>query len=40
MIINSGIETVVFRTKDGTIRIANVEGWVKNDDSLIIHGGY
>ena len=40
MIINSGIETVVFRLADGSYRVARVEDWVTCDDSLSGKLGY
>lgn len=40
VIINSGIEKVVFRTKNGGVRKINVKDWIENDDSLLIHEGY
>ena len=40
MIINSGIDTVVFRLADGGYRVARVEDWVTVDDSLSGKFGY
>ncbi|MBR2986577.1 MAG: dCMP deaminase family protein [Clostridia bacterium] len=40
MIINSGIETVVFRLADGSYRVSRVEDWVTVDDSLSGKFGY
>jgi dCMP deaminase len=41
VIINSGIEKVVFRSKTGGHRTVHVkEDWVYDDDSLTIHEGY
>lgn len=40
VIINAGIEKVVFRTKSGGIRTIDVQDWVNIDDSLTIHEGY
>ena len=40
MIINAGIKYVIFRTKNGKSRQVDVEEWVTNDDSLILHEGY
>lgn len=40
VIINAGLKTVVFRTKDGGIRKVDVQEWIDNDDSLIEHEGY
>ena len=40
VIINAGIKTVVFRTKDGGARQIDVDEWINNDDSLYIHDNY
>ena len=40
MIINSGIETVVFRLSDGGYRVSRVEDWITVDDSLSGKLGY
>lgn len=40
VIINAGLKTVVFRTKDGGIRKVDVQEWIDDDDSLIEHEGY
>lgn len=40
-IINAQIDEVIFRTKSGGIKIASVQSWIDNDDSLDInHKGY
>lgn len=40
MILNSGINSVTFRTKDGSWRTVSILKWIDEDDSLTIHEGY
>ncbi len=40
MIINAGIETVVFRVSHDEYKIVRVSEWIKNDDSLSGKYGY
>ena len=40
MIINAGIETVVFRVSHDDFNVVRVSEWIKNDDSLTCRFGY
>lgn len=40
MVINAGIETVIVRETHDTYHIIDVQSWISEDDSLLVHSGY